>query len=115
MADKMMLFTIDASEMIAKLHLAGLQPIKGDLASYNGFIVNTGIVDDSPQNSPEKIGNTRFDLNNKSGTYYVGLVRDFTYKTWFTFENAATDLYKLRSEMNARGKKLLDPNDAEDE
>lgn len=117
MADKTILFTIDASEIIAKLHYAGLQPVKGDVKSndYNGFIVNTGIVDDDPNGSPENIGNARFDLKNSTNRYQVGFVRDFSYKMLFSLENIVTDVSKLRSEMLSKGqKKLLDQSNEDD-
>ena len=67
MSDKKMLFTIDASEILAKMHFAALQGAHG--STGKGFFVNTGIVNDRKNGSPEDIGNTRFDLKNDSSMY----------------------------------------------
>ena len=115
MADDTMLFTVDASDIIVKLHFSGLQAVRRDASQGNGFVVNTGIVDDDPQGSPEKLGKTKFDLKNQTGEYYAGIVTDFTYFTSFKLQNAITDVFKLRAKLYGNGKKLLDPaGDEED-
>lgn len=114
MADNMMLFTIDASQIVVKLHYAGLQPIRGDANENHGFIVNTGIVDYNESNGPDNIGKTRFNLNNSSGMYYVGWVRDFSYTTLIDLDNVMTDLLKMQAEMAGEGKKLLSTTDDKD-
>lgn len=67
MSNTKMLFKIDASEILAKMHYAGLQ--NANSATGKGFFVNTGIVNDSESGSPENIGKTRFDLKNDSEMY----------------------------------------------
>ena len=64
MADDKILFTVDASQIIVKLHFAGRQAIKGDVSDFNGFIVNTGIINDNPNGDPDNIGKTKIDLKN---------------------------------------------------
>ena len=110
MADEgKILFTVDAAQIVAKLHFAGLQAVRGDASQHNGFIVNTGIRDDNPDGKPDNIGKTRFDLVNKSGLYCAGVVRDFEFEMSFKLKNALTDIFKLRAKLYGRGKKLLDP------
>ena len=98
MAEKMM-FTVDASQIIAKMHFAALQATRGDASNNDAFFVNTGIQNDDPNGSPEKIGKTRFNLENSSGTYYVGYVVNVGYHQSFEFDNAMNDIIKLRSQL----------------
>lgn len=110
-----MLFTVDASDILVKLHFAGLQAVKGDASKDNGFFINTGILNDDSNGNPENIGKTKFDLKNQSGEYYAGIVTDFKYSTSFKLDNALTDIFKLRAKLYGAGKKLLDPaGDAEE-
>ena len=71
MADNM-LFEIDASKIVAKLHLAGLSQAKAKFEGKDSFIVNSGIVKDDPSASPEDPGKVEFDLALKA--YKVGYV-----------------------------------------
>lgn len=80
MADKEpeVLFEIDAAKILAKLHLAGLQPCTYD--QNKEFIVNTGIKNDDPKAKPENPGKVEFDLGNSQGEYELGFVTSVTYK-----------------------------------
>ena len=108
MADAMM-FTVDASQIVAKMHLAGLQATRGDVNNVSGFIVNTGITNDDPNGSPEKLGKTRFNLDNSSGAYYAGIVFNIEFYQLCALENAMTDIFKLIAELYG-DKKLPDKN-----
>lgn len=72
MADSV-LFEIDAAQILAKLHLAAQSQMKGQ----PGFVVNTGILNNSASATPENPGKVTFDLTNKSGDYQVGYAIDF--------------------------------------
>jgi len=80
MADKEpeILFEVDAAKILAKLHLAGLQPCTYD--QNKQFIVNTGIKNDDPKAKPEDPGKVEFDLGNSQGEYELGFVTAVTYK-----------------------------------
>ena len=111
MANEMM-FTIDAKQILAKLHFAALQATRGS-TGRGKFFVNTGIANDDPNGKPEKIGKTVFKLDNPSGSYYAGYVTDLTYQKSFKLENAITDIFKLRSELYGEDRALLDKDDTE--
>ena len=85
MADSV-LFEVDASQILAKLHLAGLQTFKTNDKAKE-FIVNTGIKNDNPDAKPDNPGNVTFDLKNSSGEYEVGFVTEIQYKKTFKFED----------------------------
>lgn len=115
MAD--VLFDVDASQIIAKLHFAGLQKTRGGTAK-GSFFVNTGIKDDDPNGTPEKLGKTRFDLTNKTATYQFGWITNVslvgekgeTNATAADLSTKLSSLQKLRAELNdaADKTKLLD-------
>lgn len=111
MADEMM-FTIDAQQILVKLHFAALQATRGS-TGQGKFFVNTGIENDDPKGNPEKIGKTKFNLDNPSGSYYAGYVTDLTYQKSFKLENAITDIFKLRAELYGEDRALLDKDDTE--
>lgn len=113
-----MMFTVDASQIIAKMHFAALQATRGDVdkaTKGGGFIVNTGIVKDNPNGVPEQLGKTRFNLDNSSGKYYVGIVSNIGFYQSFALENAITDIFKLRAELYGADKSLLDKNEKDAE
>ena len=60
------LFSLDAGVLLAKLHLAGISQTK-----QRAIVVNSGIVDSSDSDTPEKPNKSNFDLDNKSGQYEV--------------------------------------------
>lgn len=71
MADDIV-FEINAEDVIAKLHLAGVMACKYD--KNTSFIVNSGIKDDDPNAKPESPGKVKFMLDNSQGTYELGFV-----------------------------------------
>ena len=105
MADDV-LFEVDASQIVAKLHFAGLQATR---EGYHGgaFFVNTGMKDDDPKGEPDKIGKARFDLTNKSGTYQFGWVKPINYKLDDIIDGLLQDLDTLRSYVLSNGGKSL--------
>lgn len=65
------LFSIDAKKILAKLHIAARQQANNDLA-----IINTGIINDDMNATPENPGNKiSFDFDNKKMEYEVGIVK----------------------------------------
>ena len=89
MADAM-LFEVDASKIVAKLHLAGRQPLKIEYGKGE-FLANTGVVDDDIKATPENPGKVSFDIAKKS--YQVGYVVAVQYFKKYGIEDA---LKKLR-------------------
>lgn len=110
MANDAIMFTVDASQIVAKMHFAALQATRGDVNQVKGFFVNTGIINDNSNGVPEKLGKTRFNLDNSSGKYYVGIVANMGFYQSFALDNAITDIFKLRSELYGTDKSLLDKN-----
>ena len=107
--DSDFLFTVDAAQILAKLHLAGLQAVGYDMASQ--FIVNTGIKNDNPKASPEKPGKVTFDLTNATGVYQVGFVSRVKYKNTSQIDSILSDIAALRSKK--LGDKLKNGSDEE--
>ena len=68
--DKEALFTVNAGQILAKLHLAARQDSEHDIF----YAFNTGIKDETKDDTPEKPGKAIFDLTNKSGEYEVCFV-----------------------------------------
>ena len=96
------LFTVDAADMLVKLHLAGRAASKG-YDEKTSFIANSGVVDDNLAAKPDSPGKVKFDL--KSGTYVVGFVTDFVYHKVF----GAKELLSQLKEKNASlGKEPID-------
>lgn len=104
MADQM-LFEVDASQIIAKLHLAGLQGI--DIPNGE-FIVNTGIINDDSKATPDNPGKVSFDLTNKQYEYEVGYVVDLEYKKSFGLEKIPDQIQDILSKTSGDDSKLLD-------
>lgn len=102
------LFDVDASQILAKLHLAGLQPLKMDLNKE--FIVNTGIKNDDPHTDPAKPGKVTFDLKNSTGEYEVGYVTEIAYKRDFKTDapKSIDAIDKQVSELEALINKITD-------
>ncbi len=65
------LFDVNAGQILAKLHIAGLQAASPSIGgnSENLFIVNTGIQDDDPKAKPDDPKGVKFNLSNSSGKY----------------------------------------------
>lgn len=76
MAEPEILFDVDASKILAKLHLGALEACKQWRA--DGFFVNTGIKNDNPTATPDNPGKVEFDITN--GQYEVGYVTDIDFE-----------------------------------
>lgn len=96
MADDV-LFEVDASQIIAKLHLAGLQPLSFKAGE---FIVNTGIKNDDPKLKPDNPGKITFDLNNSTYEYEVGFVTMFKYHKTYDLEKSLDAISDLLSKTS---------------
>lgn len=104
------LFTVNAGQILAKLHLGALQPIPSEI------ILNTGIKNMAKSATPDNIpADLVFDLTNKSGLYELGVVR--TVKKITNAEKAIADdtsltgkkdeIEKKREELNKQNEDLL--------
>lgn len=92
MADEpKVLFEVDASKILAKLHLAGVQSIKLDAGE---FFINSGIKNDDPNAKPDNPGKVEFDLTNAQGEYEVGYVGSIKYERSFDVQKKLDELAK---------------------
>lgn len=82
MADNI-LFEINASQILAKLHLAGLQAVSKFRNNTSFIIINTGINHDDINAKPDNPKKVTFDLNNSSGEYELGVILDIEYRREF--------------------------------
>lgn len=106
------LFEVDASKIVAKLHLAGLMAARSKFsANGKGFIVNTGIVNDQPNGTPEKVGKTEFNLKNPTGEYQVGYIATIEYKKPFDLEKRINAIEKIVAMKNGEKSKIDDKED----
>ncbi len=106
MADNV-LFEVDASQIIAKLHLAGRQAIKHLLKDGN-FVVNTGIVNDNESATPDNPKNVSFDLKNPTGEYEVGITLELAYHKTYELENTLNTLQELLAKTIGKNSSLSD-------
>ena len=101
------LFEVDASQIIAKLHLAGIQnsafPDKA-----TDFIVNTGIKNDDPKLKPDNPGKVSFDLKSPSGEYQVGFVTLIKYHKTYELENILDDIAEIYAKTAGDESKISD-------
>lgn len=96
MADEpKVLFEVDASKILAKLHLAGVQSIKLDAGE---FFVNSGIKNDDPGAKPDNPGKVVFDLTNAQGSYEAGYSGTIKYERSFDIQKQLDDLAKSFSQ-----------------
>lgn len=95
MAEPKVLFEVDASKILAKLHLAGVQPLKFEPGQ---FIVNTGIKNDSLNATPDNPGKVEFDLTNTQGSYEAGFVTTIKYERSFEVQQQLDKLAKLAAQ-----------------
>lgn len=96
------LFEVDASQIVTKMHFAGLQNTRSGY-SKGAFFVNTGIKNDDPNGKPEKIGKTKFDLESKDGLYQFGWVKPIEYKYGVDISDTdelIDEIKKLNQEIN---------------
>ena len=109
MADNV-LFEVDASQIIAKLHLAGVQAVS---LEKDEFIVNTGILNDDANAKPDKPGKVMFDLKNSSGEYQAGFATWLEYHKTYELENLMNDLSQLLAKVVGDKSKLQDKDKKE--
>lgn len=108
MANPTPLFDVDASQILAKLHLAGLEPVT---LNANQFIVNTAIKNDNPKANPNNPGKVTFDLSNPSGEYCVGFVTEIKYSDKKQGENQGVleDLARIQHVIQSSSNSTDDP------
>lgn len=95
------LFDVDAAQIFAKLHLAGLQAV----AIPNGdFIVNTGVKNDDPKAKPDNPGKVTFDITGRE--YEVGYVTDIEYHKAYRLNAAVEKLKKLLEDLDGNSSKI---------
>ena len=103
MAEPEILFEVDASKILAKLHLGALEAVKQWLSE--GFFVNTGIKNDNPSAKPDNPGNVEFDLTN--GTYEVGYVTSIDFEAKDALNSAVEQITPLLSKIKVVGESLV--------
>ncbi len=108
MADSDVLFEVDASQILAKLHLAGIQSIS---IGANEILVNTGILNDDIKANPDKPGKVAFDLTNKTGEYEVGYVMPIAYRKSYGVENLIDAISDLLAKTSGNLSKIDDKID----
>lgn len=89
---------VEMPKIVAKMHLAALMPFKEEVygnKSNPGFIVNTGIVNDDPERTPEDIGKVTFNFENPSEQYEVGYVVKIDAKKSFNTDKLVHDIDAL--------------------
>lgn len=90
MADDI-LFEVDASQIVAKLHLAGCQAASRVLKT--DFWINSGIKNDNPNANPNDPGKVTFDLKNSSGEYELGYATEIIYTKSYDVDNLVNQIY----------------------
>ena len=112
MADNV-LFEVDASQIIAKLHLAGLQA--AGTIKTGDFFINTGIKNDNPKANPDNPGKVSFDLKNSSGQYQLGYVTTVEYHKTYDLENSINDLQNYLAKTTGKDSSIKDKLDAKEQ
>lgn len=115
MAEPEILFEVDVSQLLAKLHLAGLQPCSYD--QNKEFIVNTGIKNDDPKAKPENPGKVQFDLGNSQGQYELGFVTTIgPYPRSTGLGNVVSQITEIIAKLKtSEGDKSEDTSDKDEE
>ena len=115
MAEPEILFEVDASQLLAKLHLAGLQPCSYD--QNKEFIVNTGIKNDDSKAKPENPGKVQFDLGNSQGQYELGFVTTIgPYPRSTGLGNVVSQITEIIAKLKtSEGDKSEDTSDEDEE
>jgi hypothetical protein len=62
------IFSMDASVILAKLHLAG------KTQAPNFIVKNSAIIDENKSDTPEKPGNCKFNTDIKSGKFEIAFI-----------------------------------------
>lgn len=96
------LFTVDASEIMAKLHLAGRQATAlNTIDGFDEFVVNTGVKNDNKNAKPDSPNNVSFDIT--AGEYQVGFVTLVSYRYPFGLQAKASEYDKLFKDASKEG------------
>ena len=103
MAEPEILFDVDASKILAKLHLGALEAVKQWLSE--GFFVNTGIKNDNPSAKPDNPGKVEFDLTN--GEYEIGYVTTVDYAAKTALNSSIEQITPLLSKIKVVGESLI--------
>lgn len=85
-------FQIDAGKILAKLHLAGQQAIP------NSIPINTGIENPVAKADPKNLGNTEFNLDNKTGEYQFAVMKLLKYQVLIDLKKNK-NLEKLQKDL----------------
>ena len=106
--DKETLFTVNAGQILAKLHLAGKEAAK----DKNFIVINSGMKDEADDNTVKNPGKSLFDLTNKSGEYEVCFVTDqpFQYKEQIVL-SADPDVQKTQEKLSDAKENARDAED----
>ena len=109
MADDV-LFEVDASQIVAKLHLAGVQA--APRITTEDFFINSGIKNDNPKANPNDPGKVTFDLKNSSGEYELGYVTTVVYHKAYDLENTINEIYDHLSKTAGDKSSIQDKPDS---
>ena len=104
--DKDSLFTVNAGQILAKLHLAGKEK------AGNFIVINSGMKDEADGNTVKDPGKSLFDMTNKSGEYEVCFVTSipFQYKEEIVL-SADPSVQKAQEELSDAKEKAGDAKD----
>ena len=102
---KNFIFTVDASKIIAKLHLAA-RTAAG--LGKDAMFINTGVVNDDPSATADKPGKVAFNLDNSTNKYQVAYALDVDYFQSFDAESFLDEMTKLASQLAGKDSKLDD-------
>lgn len=91
--DPNFVFSVDASVILAKLHLAGKQQ------APNYLVINSAVTNDD-SGTPENPGNAKFDMKSKDGNYEVCLVKKGFEYTEALDPKSDPEIQKIIDEMS---------------
>lgn len=109
MADDV-LFEVDASQIVAKLHLAGCQA--ASKRSTEDFFINTGIKNDNPKANPNNPGKVAFDLKNSTGKYELGYATEMIYVKSYDVVNLVNQIYDHLAKTSGDKSHIDDKSDS---
>lgn len=98
--DKEALFTVNAGQILAKLHLEGKK------VAPNFIVINSGMKDEADGDTAENPGKSLFDMTNKTGEYEVCFVTDVP------FQYKEEIVLSAQPEIKKAQEKLSDTKDA---
>lgn len=100
------IFTIDASQILSKLHLAGKVAVNA-AGNKVWLVYNTGVTKEKSSDTPQAPSGTIFDLKNDSGLYELGIFKPYEFKAPEITEDIDTNIIKLKEKLA----KLTDKNE----